>query len=125
VGGGVYMPPPETLLGIRNHIAEKHQELRRILRAAAVKKLLGELQGEQLTRVPKGFAADHPAADLLRHKRFILYVELPAELATTKEFHGEVLQRFKAMLPFIRFLTAPRKTSRKKDQGFPLNQFSA
>ena len=113
IGGGVYMPQPDTLLAIRNHIAEHHGELRKILKARAVKELLGEMQGEQLARVPKGFCAEHPAADLLRFKRFILYVELPAELATTPAFLGETVKRFRAMQPFLEFLTAPLGARRK------------
>ena len=42
-----------------------------------MKKLFGEMQGEQLTRVPKGFTPDHPAADLVRYKQFLLWTELP------------------------------------------------
>src|SRR6201993_2637292 len=37
VGGGVYMPEPETLSAIRHHIAGHHEELRRILRAKSVR----------------------------------------------------------------------------------------
>ena len=114
VGGGVYMPDPEVLLSIRQHIAERHQEFRKILAARPVKRLLGELQGEQLSRVPKGFAADHPAADLLRFKRFILYVELPPDLATTPALFTEVLERFRVMKPFLSFLTARPAAKRKK-----------
>lgn len=107
IGGGIYMPQPEALLAIRNHIAEHHGELRKILKSKAVKELLGEMQGEQLSRVPKGVSAEHPAADLLRFKRFVLYVELPAELATTPAFFGAIVKRFRAMQPFLDFLTAP------------------
>jgi uncharacterized protein (TIGR02453 family) len=114
IGGGIYMPEPAELLAIRNHIANRHEELRRILRARPVRELLGELHGEQLSRVPKGFAADHPAADLLRFKRFILYVELPPELATTPAFYTEIVKRFRAMAPFLEFLTAPLKAAKKK-----------
>jgi uncharacterized protein (TIGR02453 family) len=109
IGGGVYMPAPETLLAIRHHIAGRHQELRRILAARAVKQLLGELQGEQLARVPKGFCAEDPAADLLRFKQLFLYVELPPDLATSPSLSGEILKRFRAMRPFLEFLTAPLK----------------
>ncbi|HEY7392499.1 MAG TPA: DUF2461 domain-containing protein [Bryobacteraceae bacterium] len=114
IGGGIYMPEPPALLAIRNHIAERHDELRRLLRARQVRELLGELQGEQLSRVPKGFASDHPAADLLRFKRFILYVELPPDLATTPGLYSEVVKRFRAMVPFLAFLTAPLKAARKR-----------
>ena len=117
VGGGVYMPEPPTLLAIRNHIAEHHAELRKILQAPAVRRLLGELQGEQLSRVPKGFCAEDPAADLLRRKRFILYVELPPDLATSPALYGEVVKRFRAMAPFLDFLTAPLATPKRKQAG--------
>jgi uncharacterized protein (TIGR02453 family) len=120
VGGGIYMPSPAELLAIRTAIGERHEELRRILRAAAVRKLLGEMQGEQLSRTPKGFAADHPAADLLKFKRFILYVELAPELATTPKMYPEVLQRFKAMAPFLGFLrsTAKPRSKTARDEHF-------
>jgi len=114
IGGGVYMPEPPVLLAIRNHIAEHHQEFRRILRARQVKQLLGELHGEQLSRVPKGFACDHPALDLLRFKRFILYTTLEQELATKPALYTEIVKRFRAMAPFLRFLTTPLAAAKKK-----------
>jgi uncharacterized protein (TIGR02453 family) len=107
VGGGVYMPAPETLLAIRGHLAEHHREFRKLLANKAVRTLLGDLQGEQLTRVPKGFAACDPAADLLRYKQFLLYIELPPAMATTPELQKEIVARFKAMAPFLDFLNAP------------------
>ena len=114
VGGGVYMPEPEVLLEIRHHIAANHQKLRKILAAPAVRRSLGELQGDQLARVPKGFLATDPAADLLRFKSFIFYVTLEPELATTPQFFGEVLNRFKAMKPFLDFLAAPSARKRQR-----------
>ena len=114
IGGGIYMPEPAALLAIRNHIAENHREMRKILQARAVKELFGEMQGDQLSRVPKGFCSEHPAADLLRFKYFILYVTLDPEVATTPQFFTEVLKRFRAMQPFLSFLTAPLAPKRKK-----------
>jgi uncharacterized protein (TIGR02453 family) len=108
IGGGVYMPSPETLRAIRNRIAGRHEEFRRIVGARAVRQLFGELQGERLSRVPKGFCAEHPAADLLRFKQLYLYVELPPDLATTRVLYGEIVKRFRAMAPFLEFLAAPR-----------------
>lgn len=114
IGGGVYMPEPAVLLGIRNQLAARHAEFRKILAARAVRQFFGEMQGEQLSRVPKGFAADHPAADLLRFKQFLLYVELEPDLATSPTLYGEIVQRFRAMKPFMDFLTAPAAARRRK-----------
>ncbi len=115
VGGGIYMPDPAALLAIRKHIAERHTELRRILANPKVRRLLGELEGDQLARVPKGFASDHPAADLLRFKQFVLYVTLPAEVATSPTLHREIVDRFRAMVPFLRFLNAPLPKEKRID----------
>ena len=114
VGGGVYMPEPEHLLAIRQRIAERHEEFRRILAARDVRKLFGSLEGEQLSRFPRGFAADHPAADLLRFKYFILYKELAPSLATSPKLYKEIVERFRVMVPFLQFLTVSFVTKQKK-----------
>ena len=107
IGGGIYMPEPETLRAMRQHLAERHEEFRKIAGARAVRQLFTAVQGEQLTRVPKGFPSDHPAADLLRFKRLMLYVELPPDLATTPALYTEVIKHFRAVTPFVEFLNAP------------------
>jgi uncharacterized protein (TIGR02453 family) len=107
IGGGIWMPAPETLLAIRTHVAGHYQGFRRMVQARAVKQLFGELQGEQLSRVPKGFDAGDPAADLLRFKQFLLYVELEPDLATGPELYAEIVKRFRALRPFLEFLNAP------------------
>jgi uncharacterized protein (TIGR02453 family) len=107
VGGGVYMPMPQDLLSIRNYMAERHEEFRRITTARDVRRLFGDVTGESLTRVPKGFPADHPAADLLRRKQFLLFRTLEASLATTPKLYRELAIRFEAMAPFLEFLNKP------------------
>lgn len=107
IGGGVYMPPPQTLLAIRNHIAERPEEFRRIIGNKAVGRLFGEMHGEKLSRIPKGFSKEHPAEDLLRFKQFLLFAELPVEVANGPKLYGEIRNRFRAMAPFVEFLNAP------------------
>lgn len=107
VGGGVYMPMPEDLLAIRNHLAGHHEEFRRIAAGRAVRRLFGEVAGDSLSRVPKGFPADHPAADQLRMKQFLLFGTLQPSLATTPKLYRELLTRFQAMSPFLEFLNRP------------------
>ena len=107
VGGGIYMPPPETLLAVRTHIAERHAEFRQLAASSAIKRLLGAVQGEQLARAPKGFCADHPAADLLRFKQFLLFTTLDAAIVTTPKLFVELEKRFRAMTPFLDFLNVP------------------
>ena len=101
-------------LSIRERIAKRHEEFRRILAARPVRKLLGNLHGDQLSRVPRGFAPDHPAADLLRFKYYILYAELKPNLATSPKLHTQIVERFRTMVPFLRFLTESFSAREKK-----------
>jgi uncharacterized protein (DUF2461 family) len=59
---------------------------------------------EGLTRMPKGFAADHPADELLRAKNWGVHVSLPAEMALEPGLGKEVLKRFKLANPLIEAL---------------------
>jgi uncharacterized protein (TIGR02453 family) len=113
VGGGIYMPPPETLLAVRAHIGDRPAEFHRLGSSPAMKRLFGAVQGEQLSRVPKGFPADHPAADLLRFKQYLLFTSLDAAIVTTPQLYTEVEKRFRAMAPFIDFLNAPLVQKRR------------
>jgi len=107
IAGGVYMPAPDTLRAIREHIAGHHKKLRSIIEAPEFRRLFGELWGERLTRVPKGFAADHPAADLLRYKQMLADVSKPPELAESPKLLATLVATFQGMLPLIRFLNDP------------------
>jgi len=122
VGGGIYMPTPDTLLAVRNHIAERHAEFRRLAEASSVKRLFGAVQGEQLSRVPKGFCAEHPAADLLRFKQFLLFTTSDAAIVTTPQLYVELEKRFRALTPFLDFLNAPLVGKRRlrKSNGLAL-----
>ena len=107
IGGGMYAPEPAQLAKVREHIAETFPEIRTLSRARAFVTHFGTLDGAKLTRVPRGYPADHPAADFLRHKQFLAGRELPADFATRDDFYGELLATFKAAVPLIRFLNEP------------------
>jgi len=113
-GGGIYLPPPETLLAVRTHIAEHHAEFRKLAASPAVKRLFGAMQGEQLSRVPKGFSTDHPAADLLRFKQFLLFTTLDAAIVTTPKLYTKLEKHFRAMAPFLDFLNTPLVTAKRR-----------
>ena len=107
VAGGVYMPGPAQLLAIRSHLSQHHEEFRRIIGGKTLRSLMGGLQGNQLSRAPKGYRPDHPAADVVRYKQWLLYVLLEPELATTARLLAEIVKRFRAMVPFVEYLNAP------------------
>lgn len=107
IGGGIYMPGPEELLAIRNHLAMNYKDFEKITRAPAVRSLFGEMEGEKLSRVPKGFVSNHPAAELLKYKQFFLWKALGLELATTPKLFPEILKRFRAITAYLEFMNKP------------------
>src|SRR5262245_10569949 len=116
LAGGVYMPGPKELLAIRNHIGAHPVAFRRILTHRQIASL-GGLQGEQLVRLPKGFAPDHPAADLLRYKQFLVWMTHPPERALSKDLLHLLVETFGSMLPLIRFLNTPLKPVKSEGMG--------
>ncbi len=114
-GGGIYMPGPEQILQIRNLLAERHAEFTRLTGSKSYRALLGELQGDQLARTPKGFAPDHPAEALLRRKQWYWYVQMDAAIALTPKLLPELKKRFAALVPALAFLNAPLLEQRKKE----------
>ncbi len=105
--GGVYSPDRDELLAYRGLLAERHEEFEEILRDQKLRRTLGGLQGEQMTRVPKGFACDHPAEGLLRHRQWYLEAVLDIKLLTTPRLVPELAQHFEIMVPFVSFLNSP------------------
>ncbi len=113
IAGGLYEPMPEHLYAVRSWLAEHHAEFRKAARGC--QKLMGELHNEStLQRVPKGFAADHPAADLLKMKRWVVWTALPADLATTPKLQTELIKRFKSILPFNEILSVAAAGAKKR-----------
>src|SRR5947209_5373922 len=68
VACGVYMPEAQDLVALRNAISSRYDEVQRILSVKPLVKLLGNIQGQRLSRPPKGFLPDDPAMELLKQK---------------------------------------------------------
>jgi uncharacterized protein (TIGR02453 family) len=113
IGGGLYMSLPEDLSAVRAHIAENTKSFIGIVGSRQFRKLFGTVGGEQLSRVPRGFPPGHPAADYLRHKQFLAGRNFEPEVATTSGFYKLLVETFKGMLPFVRFLNDPIVRSRR------------
>ena len=106
-GGGMYAPDTSQLQAVREHISTNHRRVRTIVESPAFKRQVGTLEGERLQRVPRGFAKDHPAADLLKHRQFLAGREFPAAFASSPSFYPDLLKVFKTIAPLVAFLNEP------------------
>jgi uncharacterized protein (TIGR02453 family) len=117
VGGGIYGPEKLELLRIREHLANNHKRFRSIVESPRFKKQLGELQGERLQRVPRGFPADHPAADFLKFKQLYAGRDFSPAETTGPRFYSTLLTTFKDMMPLVAFLNEPLVASGRARLG--------
>lgn len=115
VAAGSYMPGPDEIRALRNLFADRHEEFRAATGTRQFRALLGELKGDVMTRMPKGFTADHPADEWLRRKQWFWYVTLPAEVATSKKLFTEVRKRFEVVAPVVKMLNEPLLAVKKKE----------
>ena len=115
IGGGIYMPDKDGLLAIRAHIADSHARFRKIVSEKKAVSALGPLQGEALTRVPKGFDPEHAAADFVKMKQWMFFKSLDgAEWMRSPGLMKEVAGRFKLVAPLVEFLNEPLVKAAKK-----------
>jgi uncharacterized protein (TIGR02453 family) len=110
VAAGMYFGETRELQAVREHLAEKHDEFRAILNARTLKQKFGELEGESLQKAPKQFGPDHPAADLLKRKQWLLHSTMPADSVLDANFAADAVKSFQLLIPFVTFLNAPLKT---------------
>jgi uncharacterized protein (DUF2461 family) len=107
VGVGFYEASSSRLAAIREAIADEKRgrQLQRILT-----KLLEqgwELGGETLKTAPRGYDAEHPRIDLLRHKSMTLGKSYGFEpVIHTPELLDAVRADWRAATPFVRWVTA-------------------
>ena len=111
VAAGVYMPEREQLLAIRRHLSaaggNRHADLRRLLNAPRLRKLMQPIDGQPLTRAPKGFLPDDPAIDLLLARQWGVSSQLPAEISLQPSLVPEVVRRLRLATPVVDLLNEP------------------
>jgi uncharacterized protein (TIGR02453 family) len=102
-GGGLWMPPRPQLNKLRDAIADDPGGFDRMVRG--LPKKFGGLDDEAvLTRMPRGFAEDHPAAKWLRFQSFTSGRMLEDSDVTSPRLPALLARDFEGMLPLVRFL---------------------
>ena len=103
LGAGVWMPPRPQLNRLRDAIAEKPKQFERM--AQSLPKRFGGIHDySMLTRVPRGYPPDHPAAKWLRYQSFTSGRTLDDDKVTNKKLASLLARDYEALLPLVRWV---------------------
>lgn len=107
VAAGYWRTSPDQVARLRRAVADDATGPGLAAAVAAVGRKGFTIGGHQLTRVPSGFAKDHPRADLLRHRTLTAHRELgtPDWMATAKA-RTEIAKLLRGMAPVVAWLDA-------------------
>jgi uncharacterized protein (TIGR02453 family) len=97
LAGGNWHPDPRTLAKIRDAIAWKPDEWRKATRKLA-------LEGDRLTRPPKGYCADHPMIEDLKFKDYIASVYFSDAQVCSPKFMNDLVSGCRRLSPMVSFL---------------------
>jgi uncharacterized protein (TIGR02453 family) len=105
MGGGMWMPPRDALTRLRDAIAENPKRFERMVTDRRVVRRFGGLSDEAvLRRVPRGYAADHPAARWLRFQSFTVGRALSDAQAVSARLPALLEADFRLMVPLVRWI---------------------
>jgi uncharacterized protein (TIGR02453 family) len=106
-GGGIWMPMPDKLKKVRQEIDYNFADFKKIIGSKKFKAVYGDLSKNAeytLSRVPKGYEADNPAAEYLKLKSYVAMVKISDADLTTKDLVKKTVSAFEALQPLIEFL---------------------
>jgi uncharacterized protein (TIGR02453 family) len=103
-GGGMWHPDPARLAAWRRTVDTDTKTVRAAIEDPQFKATFGNITGDQLTRVPKGFPADHPAADLLKYKDITFGRPMSDEEVFSPDLPDLLADTFAAAIPVLRLL---------------------
>ena len=106
-GGGLWMPMPPELNKVRQEIDYNFAEFKKIISSKKFKSVYKDLSRDSeyvLTRVPKGYEADNPAAEYLKMKSFVALTPLKDTDLTSNELLKKTTTAFAALQPLIEFI---------------------
>ncbi len=105
IGAGIWMPPRASLARIRAALVTQLPAFEQIVEARAFRRRFGSLDAEaMLTRMPRGYAPDHPAARWLRYQSFTVGRSLTQAEALSPRLPATLARDFTALTPFVRWL---------------------
>jgi uncharacterized protein (TIGR02453 family) len=106
VGGGIWHPERAWLATFRQRLVEDPRSLRKLIDGRGFRSMFGSLGGDALQRVPTGFPADHPEAELLKLKDVTFGRRLSDKDATSPTLPDLIADTFEQAMPVMRYLAS-------------------
>lgn len=107
VGGGLWMPMPPELNKVRQEIDYNFAAFKKIISSNKFKSVYKDLSRDPeyvLSRVPKGYEADNPAAEYLKMKSFVALTSLKDSDLASKDLIKKTTAAFEALQPLLEFI---------------------
>ncbi len=105
LGAGMWRPEAKALRAIRERIANRPGDWRKVLQSRNFKSEF-TLGGTTLTRPPRGFGTEAPYIEDIKRKDFIGLSDFSIEKAASADFPEAVVERFARATPLMKFLCA-------------------
>jgi uncharacterized protein (TIGR02453 family) len=106
-GGGIWMPMPPELSKVRQEIDYNFAEFKKIIHSKKFKSVYSDVSRDAeyvLTRVPKGYEADNPAAEYLKLKSIVAMTPVTDAELTSKDLAKKITTAFEALRPLLKFI---------------------
>lgn len=105
VGAGLWHPEPDTQRKIRQFIFDNPGSWKAAVQAPAFKRRF-DMDGESLSRPPRGFPADHELIADLKRKNFVAMTALDDDIVLGPRLRKSVADTFKNVSPLVDYLCA-------------------
>ncbi|MCF8474690.1 MAG: DUF2461 domain-containing protein [Emcibacter sp.] len=104
-GGGIWVPPSDVLLKIRERIAYYPEKWQSVIEDKDFIKNFKTIRGDSLIRPPRGFDASNPHIEDIKRKSFFAMKEGTLASAKSADFVDEVIESFEAASPLMCFIS--------------------
>ena len=105
-GGGMWHPEPARLKAFRRLVDADPARVHAVIDDPAFLDAFGRVSGETLARVPQGYGADHPEADLLKLKGVVFMRRLSDADAASPDLPIRFAETMALGLPLLRLLAS-------------------
>lgn len=107
IGGGLYGPMPDELKKTRQEIDYNFADFKKIISSKKFKSVYGDLDKSSefsLSRVPKGYESDNPAAEYLKLKSHIAMIKVNDKDLLSNNLAKITVTYFEALIPLLSFI---------------------